>query len=118
MEGCHWNVKINGLPVFGNDPEESELNRLSRKLGYLLRLIDATFPIAVKAGEDFTISAKLSNDGYAGIIKSRPVFLYLIMAQIATILHSTISMSYPGKWKYPIVNPKYITPVGYCSWQI
>lgn len=68
-----WEKNI--LPACGNDPEESEFNRLSRKLGYRMRLIDATFPIAVKAAENFTISAKLSNDGYAGIIKSRPIFL-------------------------------------------
>ena len=67
--------KKNILPTYGNDPEESEFNRISRKLGYRLRLIDATLPTEVKAGKKITFSANLSNDGYAGIIKSRPIFL-------------------------------------------
>ena len=40
-----------------------------------LRLIDATFPSSAKAGDTFTISANLSNDGYAGVVKSRPIYL-------------------------------------------
>ena len=57
------------------DPAESEFKRISRKLGYRLRLINATFPVKAAAGKDFTFSASLSNDGYAGIIKPRPVYL-------------------------------------------
>lgn len=63
------------LPASGNDPAESEFDRISRKLGYRLRLIDATFPKSSKAGESFTISANLSNDGYASVVKKRPTYL-------------------------------------------
>jgi hypothetical protein len=63
------------LPAIGDDPTESEFNRISRKLGYRLRLIDATFPMSAKAGENFTIVANLINDGYASIIKKRPIYL-------------------------------------------
>jgi len=63
------------LPASGNDPAESEFDRISRKFGYRLRLIDATFPMSVKSGESFTIAANLSNDGYASIIKTRPMYL-------------------------------------------
>ena len=68
-----WKERL--LPADGNDPAESEFIRISRKLGYRLRLIDATFPKSGAAGSTFTISANLNNDGYASIIKSRPVFL-------------------------------------------
>lgn len=63
------------LPASGNDPAESEFDRISRKLGYRLRLIDASFPLSVKAGDSFTIAANLSNDGYASVIKMRPIYL-------------------------------------------
>jgi len=67
--------KKRSLPASGNDPAESEFTRISRKLGYRLRLIDATFPMSVKSGGSFTIAANLNNDGYASIIKKRPMFL-------------------------------------------
>ena len=67
--------KSRQLPESGNDPAESEFTRISRKLGYRLRLIDAFFPTAARAGGSFTISANLSNDGYAGVIKTRPIYL-------------------------------------------
>jgi len=67
--------KSRQLTASGNDPAESEFDRISRKLGYRLRLIDATFPSTAKAGDSFTVSANLSNDGYAGIIKTRPIYL-------------------------------------------
>jgi hypothetical protein len=63
------------LPASGNDPAESEFDRISRKLGYRLRLIDATFPMSATSGGSFTISANLNNDGYAGIVKKRPIYL-------------------------------------------
>ena len=63
------------LPADGNDPAESEFDRITRKLGYRLRMIDATFSTSANAGDRFTISANLSNDGYAGVIKKRPVYL-------------------------------------------
>lgn len=68
-----WKKRM--LSASGNDPAESEFDRISRKLGYRLRMIDATFPISAKAGESFSIKAHLSNDGYAGIIKKRPIYL-------------------------------------------
>jgi hypothetical protein len=68
-----WKTRI--LPAMGNDPSESEFDRISRKLGYRLRLIDATFPNSAKAGKSFKFSANLNNDGYAGVIKYRPVYL-------------------------------------------
>lgn len=63
------------LPASGNDPAESEFVRISRKLGYRLRLIDATFPLSATAGASFTFEANLSNDGYASVIKPRPIYL-------------------------------------------
>ena len=63
------------LPANEFDPAESEFDRISRKLGYRLCLADATFPTGVKAGDSFTISANLRNDGYAGVIKKRPLLL-------------------------------------------
>ncbi len=68
-----WKKRM--LPASGNDPAESEFTRISRKLGYRLRLIDATFPTSVKAGNSFTFEANLNNDGYASIIKKRPMYL-------------------------------------------
>ena len=68
-----WKKRM--LPASGNDLAESEFDRISRKLGYRLRLIDATFPKSAKAGKSFTIAANLNNDGFASIIKSRPIFL-------------------------------------------
>ena len=63
------------LPASGNDPAETEFDRISRKIGYRLRLIDATFPASAKAGGNFSIAANLSNDGYASVIKPRPIYL-------------------------------------------
>lgn len=68
-----WKKRL--LPASGNDPAESEFDRISRKLGYRLRLIDATFPMSAKAGKRFTIAANLNNDGFASIIKKRPMYL-------------------------------------------
>jgi hypothetical protein len=65
------------LPASGNDPAESEFDRISRKFGYRLRLIDATFPISAKVGASFAFKANLNNDGYASIVKPRPIYLVL-----------------------------------------
>lgn len=75
-----WGDAINmwkkiSLPASGNDPVESEFDRISRKLGYRLRLIDAIFPTSATTGGSFTFAANLSNDGYASVIKKRPIFL-------------------------------------------
>jgi hypothetical protein len=68
-----WKERI--LPAHGNDPEESEFDRLSRKLGYRIRLIDASISKNIKAGSQFNLSVNLCNDGYAGIIKKRPLYI-------------------------------------------
>ena len=67
--------KQRSLPASGTDPAETEFDRISRKLGYRLRLMDATFPTSATAGLSFTIAANLSNDGYASVIKPRPIYL-------------------------------------------
>jgi len=67
--------KQRSLPASGNDLAETEFDRISRKLGYRLRLIDATFPTSATAELSFTIAANLSNDGYASVIKPRPIYL-------------------------------------------
>ncbi len=67
--------KAANLPASGNDPAETAFTRIKRKLGYRLRLIDAAFPTAASPGAAFSFSAHLNNDGYAGLIKPRPVFL-------------------------------------------
>jgi len=63
------------LAASGNDPAETAFVRLKRKMGYRLRLTDATFPTSASSGGSFTFSANLSNDGYSGIIKPRPIYL-------------------------------------------
>src|SRR6185436_10794512 len=78
----YWVGNINiwkaaNLSASGNDPAETAFVRLQRKMGYRLRLVDATFPTSATAGAGFTFSANLSNDGYAGLIKPRPIFLVL-----------------------------------------
>ncbi|MEV0563001.1 DUF4832 domain-containing protein [Dactylosporangium sp. NPDC050588] len=63
------------LAASGNDPAETLFTRIERKLGYRLRLQDATYTTQAVAGSPFTFAAHLTNDGYAGIIRPRPVFL-------------------------------------------
>ena len=77
-----WDGAINvwkaaNLAASGNDPAETAFVRIQRKLGYRLRLVDATFPTAATAGGSFTFSANLNNDGYASVVKARPIFLVL-----------------------------------------
>lgn len=63
------------LPADEFNPEETAFDRLSRKMGYRIRIVDATFQNKYRAGETFSFSASLQNDGFAGIIKPRPLFL-------------------------------------------
>nr|BFE57554.1 hypothetical protein GCM10020063_020800 [Dactylosporangium thailandense] len=63
------------MAASGVDPAETLFTRIKRKLGYRLRLADATFTNQAAPGSGFTFSAHLFNDGYAGIIKPRPVYL-------------------------------------------
>ncbi|MEV0714475.1 DUF4832 domain-containing protein [Asanoa sp. NPDC050611] len=65
------------LAAGGNDPAETCFTRIKRKLGYRLRLVDATFPTTVAPGGGLTFTAHLNNDGWSGIVKSRPVHLVL-----------------------------------------
>jgi chitodextrinase len=65
------------LAASGNDPAETCFTRIKRKLGYRLRLLDATFPTTVAPGGALSLSAHLSNDGWSGMIKTRPVYLVL-----------------------------------------
>ncbi|WP_426512919.1 DUF4832 domain-containing protein [Dactylosporangium sp. McL0621] len=67
--------KSTAVAAAGSDPAETLFTRIKRKLGYRLRLTDATFSSPAAPGAAFTFSAHLSNDGYAGIIKPRPVYL-------------------------------------------
>ena len=67
--------KAANLAASGNDPAETAFVRIKRKIGYRLRLVDATFPTSASAGGSFTFSANLSNDGYASVIKPRPIYL-------------------------------------------
>lgn len=62
------------LPASGNDPAETAFQRIKRKMGYRIRLIDATFSTTAAAGQSFAFSAHLANDGYAGPIKQRPLY--------------------------------------------
>jgi chitodextrinase len=67
--------KAANLSASGNDPAETLFTRVQRKLGYRLRLVDATFPTSVTPGSSMSFSADLANDGYAGVIQQRPVYL-------------------------------------------
>ncbi|MFF5288844.1 DUF4832 domain-containing protein [Paractinoplanes globisporus] len=58
-----------------SNPSETLFTRVKRLLGYRLRLVDATFGNQATGGAAYTFSAHLVNDGYAGVIKPRPVFL-------------------------------------------
>lgn len=62
------------LPASGDDPAETAFQRIKRKMGYRIRLIDADFSTAAAAGQSFAFSARLSNDGYAGPVKPRPLY--------------------------------------------
>jgi uncharacterized protein DUF4832 len=49
--------------------------RMKRKLGYRLRLVDATFPSTLILGQSCGFSADLWNDGWASPVKARPIYL-------------------------------------------
>ncbi|MDI1461286.1 DUF4832 domain-containing protein [Catellatospora sp. KI3] len=69
--------KASNLAAAGNDPAETCFVRIKRKLGYRLRLLDATFPTSVTPGTNLSFTAHLNNDGWSGLIKNRPVYLVL-----------------------------------------
>ena len=64
--------KAANLAASGNDPAETLFARAQRKLGYRLRLVDATLSTTATPGQAFTFAAHLSNDGYAGPIQATP----------------------------------------------
>jgi hypothetical protein len=63
------------LPASGDDPAESAYGRLDRKLGYRLRLDHAEFTTTAERGDAFSLKMTVFNDGYAGIVRARPVFV-------------------------------------------
>jgi chitodextrinase len=67
--------KSANLAASGNDPAETLFTRAKRKLGYRLRLVDATFDSTATPGQPFTFAAHLANDGYAAPIQRRTVYL-------------------------------------------
>ncbi|WP_203719453.1 DUF4832 domain-containing protein, partial [Asanoa siamensis] len=69
--------KAANLAAAGNDPAETCFVRIKRKLGYRLRLLDATFPTTVAPGGALSFTAHLSNDGWSGLIKARTPYLVL-----------------------------------------
>ncbi|GIF69993.1 hypothetical protein Ais01nite_80280 [Asanoa ishikariensis] len=69
--------KAANLAASGNDPAETCFVRIKRKLGYRLRLLDATFPTTVAPGGGLSVTAHLSNDGWSGLVKTRQVYLVL-----------------------------------------
>lgn len=62
------------LTAAGGDPAETAFQRIKRKMGYRIRLLDATFDTMAIAGQNFKLSAHLNNDGYAGLVKYRPLY--------------------------------------------
>lgn len=63
------------LAASGNDPAETGFVRIQRKLGYRLRLINATYASASSPGASYSVALNLNNDGYAGPLKPRTVYL-------------------------------------------
>jgi hypothetical protein len=63
------------LPPSGDDPAESVYDRLDRRLGYRLRLGQASFAESIESGQPFNLTATVFNDGYAGVVRRRPVFV-------------------------------------------
>jgi hypothetical protein len=59
------------------EPAESVYERMRRRLGYRLRLTEAEMTTSEAAGGEFKISAEIINDGAAGIVNARPLFVVL-----------------------------------------
>lgn len=53
------------------------LAEVKRRLGYRLRLVDATVPLSAPAGRTMAVQLSLANDGYAAPLRNRPVRLVL-----------------------------------------
>jgi hypothetical protein len=76
MAAYHWTY-LN--PSFNTDVLDSwgaaGRAEASRKLGYRLRLIDATLPTSATRGAKISVRLRLTNDGYAAPIANRKVLL-------------------------------------------
>ena len=59
------------------EPAESVYERIERRLGYRFRLTDAELTTAQQTGGSFEINLNLINDGFAGIVKHRSVYIVL-----------------------------------------
>lgn len=62
------------IQVFKN---QGCFTEFQQKLGYRLRLVDATYPTSPAAGSSFNLQVNLANDGYASLVSGRPVFAVL-----------------------------------------
>lgn len=66
--------EANVIQVFKN---QGCFTEFQQKLGYRLRLSDATYPTSPGAGSSFNLQVNLANDGYASLVSGRPVFAVL-----------------------------------------
>ena len=57
------------------EPAESVYDRIERKLGYRLRLVEVEMTTATAVGGDFKINILIYNDGFAGIVKERALYV-------------------------------------------
>ena len=57
------------------EPAESVYDRIERKLGYRLRLTEVEMTTATATGGDFKINILMYNDGFASIVKERPLYV-------------------------------------------
>ncbi|GHU36639.1 hypothetical protein FACS1894105_07330 [Clostridia bacterium] len=62
-------------PASENFPAETVHERINKKLGYRLRLAEAEYMPEVSAENKFNLKVIIYNDGFAGIINKRPVYL-------------------------------------------
>ncbi|MGH3874498.1 MAG: DUF4832 domain-containing protein [Pseudonocardiaceae bacterium] len=53
------------------------LTQAKQRLGYRLRLEQGTFPVSASPGSTVTMQLKLTNDGYAAPLRTRPVLLVM-----------------------------------------
>jgi Domain of unknown function (DUF4874)/Domain of unknown function (DUF4832)/CARDB len=83
-----WDELINEAQIIGLDhmSDPPDLNRLSgtsrltelyRRLGYRFKLTQATMPSNAKAGETFTVSFDIANEGFSSLYNARKLSLIL-----------------------------------------
>ncbi len=66
-----------GSHVWDAWKSSGQYDEMTRSLGYRLRLISATLPRAISAGERFTMQMEMANDGWAGVMNPRGVQVVL-----------------------------------------